>query len=168
MMGEDRTSYLPPEKRSHDKSQKTNIEKNLPQHKPNTGDGTGQPAKRERGDRGRGRKRKNKDKDLEVSKAREPELSAIPASDHLLESIETNQVPSKKKRKRSKSGAGEKNIEVGELGELGVVDPLAELVDTNAQKERRLGHSKRRARSVDALDGEVHLSNQSSKVHHSQ
>jgi hypothetical protein len=166
--GEDRTSDLPPRKRSHDESQKTNIEKKLLQHNPNTGDGTGQPAKRERGDRGRGRKRKNKNEDLEVSNARKPELPALPASDHLLASIEINQAPSEKKRKRSKSGAGEENIEMVETGETAVVDPLAELVDINVQKERRPGHSKNRARSADALDAEVHLSNQSSKVHHSQ
>ena len=116
MMGEDRTSDLPPKKRSHDESQKTNIEKNLSQHNPNTGDGTGQSSKRERGDRGRGRKRKNKNEDMKVSITREPELFAIPASTNLLESIETNLVPSKKKRKRSKFGAGEENIEVGESG----------------------------------------------------
>jgi hypothetical protein len=168
MIGEDRTSDLPPKKTSHDESQKTIIDKNLPQHNQNTGDGTGQPAKRERGDRGRGRKRKNKNEDLKVSNARKPELFTIPASDHLLESIETNQVPSKKKRKRSKSGAGEENIEVGELGETAIVNPLAEVVDTNAQKEKRLGNSKKRGRDTDALDAEVRLSNQSSKVHHSQ
>lgn len=168
MMGEDRTNDLPPKKRSHDESQKTNIEKKLPQHNPNTGDGTGQPAKRERGDRGRGRKRKNKNEDLEMSNARKPELPAIPASDHLLASIETNPAPSKKKRKRSKSGAGEENIEMGELGETAIVDPLAEKVDTNSQKEKRLGHAQKSARSTDVVDAEFRLTNQSSKVHHSQ
>jgi hypothetical protein len=168
MVGEDRTSDLPPKKRSHDESQKTNIEKNLPQRNPNTGDGTVQTAKRERGDRGRGRKRKNKNEDLEVIIAREPKLSAVLASTNLLESIETNLVPSKKKRKRSKARAGEENIEMGEQAETAVVDPLAEVVDTNAQKEKRLGNSKKRARDTDALDAEVRLTNQSSKVHHSQ
>jgi hypothetical protein len=168
MMGEDRTNYLPPKKRSHDGSQKTNIEKKLPQHNLSTGDGTGQPAKRERGDRGRGRKRKNKNEDLEVSNVRKPELPAIPASDHLLASIEINQAPSKKKRKRSKSGAGEENTEMGELGETAIVDPLAEMVDTNSQKEKRLGRAQKSARSAEVLDAVVRLTNQSSKVHHSQ
>ncbi len=161
MMGGDRKMDMSRKKRSHDEFQKPNIEKNLPQHNPNTGDGT----KRERGDRGRGRTRKNKHEDLEATNAREPKLSPIPASNHLLESIETNQVPSKKKRKRSKSGAGEVNIETGELGEKAIVDPLAEVVNINAQ---RLSHSKKRARDAVALDAEVRLSNQSSKVHHSQ
>jgi hypothetical protein len=168
MMGEERTSDLPPKKRSHGEFQKINIEMNLLHHNLNSGDGTGQPAKRERGDRGRGRKRKNKNEDLEVSVAREPKISAIPASTNLLESIETNLVPSKKKRKRSKSRAGEENIEMGELAETADVDPLAEVVDTNAQKEKRLGNSKKKARNTDALDAEGRLSNQSSKVHHSQ
>ena len=57
---------------------------------------------------------------------------------------------------------------MGEQAETAVVDPLAEVVDTNAQKEKRLGNSKKRARDTDALDAEVRLTNQSSKVHHSQ
>jgi hypothetical protein len=134
------------------------------------GDGTGRPSKRR--DRGRGRKPKSKNEDLEMPNPRELAVgeAAIPGSDYLMKSIETNEPSSKKKRKRSKSKSRDENVESSEVGGAADIEPLTELTDTNSKKwkEKVLGPAKRRARSVDAMEVDSRPSNQSSKVHHSQ
>jgi hypothetical protein len=131
-------------------------------------DDSGRPTKR----RNREGKSNTGNQDLEMTESSRPFVAetAIPTSDHLLESIETNDPSSKKKRKRSKSKAGEDLFNPTEEGKAAAVDPLTERADTNSskQQERRLEHAKKRARSADATEIEARPSNQSSKVHHSQ
>jgi hypothetical protein len=185
---------MPPKKRSHDGSQKSglaedavkghrpdlasaktsavkhedNSQKTSSQSAPDAGDGTGQPNKRR--DRGRGRKPKSKTGESEMRDAGEPAIAeaAIPASHSLLESIETIEPSSQKKRKQSKAKAGEGNIDSADAGEAAAVEPLTELPDTNVKLGGRVRYSKKRATSADAVEVDVRPSNQSSKVHHSQ
>jgi hypothetical protein len=131
-------------------------------------EGGDRPSKR----RDRGRKPKSKKEDLDM-----PDVSdsvvvepVITVSDVVLESIEPDELSSKKKRKRSKSKSKERKIELGDIDELADVEPLTELADTNSKnsKKGRRGHGQKRALSVDAMDLDIRQSNQSSKVHHSQ
>jgi hypothetical protein len=148
----------------------SNIQQTFSQLNSGAGHGTGRLSKCR--DRGRGRKPKSNEKNLERPDTGELAVgeTTIPASDYLIESIETNEpLPSsKKKRKRNKSKNRDENVESSEVGEAAAVEPLAELADTNSKKEGRLGHAKKRTRSADATDIASRSSNQSSKVHHSQ
>jgi hypothetical protein len=185
---------MPPKKRSHDGSQKSslaedavkghrpdlasaktsavkhedNSQKTFSQSAPDAGDGTGRPNKRR--DRGLGRKPKSKTGDSEMRDAGEPAVAeaAISASHSLLESIETTEPSSQKKRKQSKAKAGEGNIDSADAGGAAAVEPLTELPDTNVKLGGRVRYSKTRATSADAVEVDVRPSNQSSKVHHSQ
>jgi hypothetical protein len=145
-----------------------NSQKSFSQSAPDAGGGTGRPNKRR--DRGRGRKPKTKNGDSEMRDAGEPAIAEapIPASDYLLESIETIEPSSQKKRKRSKAKAGEGIIDSADVGEAAAVEPLTELPDTNVKLGGRIRCSEKRATSADAMEVGVRPSNQSSKVHHSQ
>jgi hypothetical protein len=185
---------MPPKKRSHDGSQKSslaedavkghrpgstsaktsavkhedNSQKIFSQSAPDAAGGIGRPNKRR--DRGRGRKPKSKNGDSEMRDAGEPAIAeaAIPASEYLLESIETIEPSSQKKRKQSKAKAGEGNIDSADVGEAAAVEPLTELPDTNVKPGGRIRYSEKRATSADAMVVDIRPSNQSSKVHHSQ
>ncbi|KAE9381245.1 hypothetical protein N431DRAFT_457850 [Stipitochalara longipes BDJ] len=137
----------------------------LPQSAQDGSDETGRPTKRR--DRGRGRKSKNEDS--EMPDASHPTVvgPAIPASDFVLESIESHESSSQKQRKRRKSKLAEANIKSVEVG--GAINIAALAVLANAQKvhEDRPHSSKQRAMSADAM-GFGGSSAQPSKVHHSQ
>jgi hypothetical protein len=109
------------------------------------------------------RELKAKNEGLKMPHASEATIAkpVIPASDHLFESIETNETASQRKRKRRKAKSGEVSM-------IANVAALTEVTNSQELHEDRPHNHKRRALSADALVAAARPSVQSSKVHHSQ